>query len=102
MTFAFHPEAEDEFIEAAAYYESCEPGLGLDFCREVYTAIQNAIAHPRMWPALEGDVHRCLVHRFPYGIFFSIEPEGIFIVAVMHLRRTPDYWKHRRQPGGKS
>lgn len=36
MNFSFHPEAEHEFIEAAAYYEDCEPGLGLDFSREVY------------------------------------------------------------------
>lgn len=34
MTFDFHPEAEDEFIEAVAYYEDGDPGLGLDFSRE--------------------------------------------------------------------
>jgi hypothetical protein len=26
MTFDFHPEAETEFLEAIAYYESCSPG----------------------------------------------------------------------------
>jgi hypothetical protein len=31
MTFDFHPEAETEFLEAIAYYESCAPGLGEDF-----------------------------------------------------------------------
>lgn len=28
MTFSFHPEAEEEFLDAVAYYEDCEPGLG--------------------------------------------------------------------------
>jgi hypothetical protein len=30
MTFDFHPEAEMEFLDAIAYYEDCEPGLGED------------------------------------------------------------------------
>jgi len=31
MNFAFHPEAEDEFKDAIAYYQNCDDGLGLDF-----------------------------------------------------------------------
>ena len=41
MSFAFHPEAEDEFKYAIAYYENCDAGLGLDFAREVFVTIQN-------------------------------------------------------------
>jgi len=95
MNFSFHPEADEEFVEGVAYYESCEPGLGVDFAREVYAAIQNALDYPTLWPEIDTEVHRCLVHRFPYGVLYSIEPHGIFILAVMHLRRDPDYWKHR-------
>lgn len=95
MRFLFHPKAEEEFIEAIAYYESCEPGLGLDFSREVYAAIQNVTGFPALWPKVDDDIHRCLVHRFPYGVLYSIEPDGVFILAVMHLHRDPDYWKSR-------
>jgi len=102
MIFAFHPEAEHEFIEAAAYYEDCEPGLGLDFSREVFATIQNALDYPTMWPEIEDEMRRCLVHRFPYGVLYSIEPHGIFILAVMHLHREPDYWKHRHGSGKTS
>lgn len=34
-----------------------------------------------------------------YGILYTEEPEGIFILAVMHLHRNPDYWKHRLDSG---
>ena len=34
MTFEFHPEAEVELIEAAAYYERHVPGLGERFQSE--------------------------------------------------------------------
>jgi len=95
MSFLFHPEADQEFLAAVAYYEDCEPGLGLDFSREVYASVQNALDYPAMWPEIESEVRRCLVHRFPYGVLYSLESHGIFILAIMHLHRDPDYWKHR-------
>jgi plasmid stabilization system protein ParE len=95
MKFDFHPEADEEFVEAVAYYENCDPGLGIDFSREVYATIQNAVEYPTMWPVIDDEVRRCLVHRFPYGVLYSVEPDGIFILAVMHLHRDPDYWKQR-------
>jgi toxin ParE1/3/4 len=95
MTFSFHPEADEEFCEAIGYYETSQPGLGEEFYLEVHSTIDRILSFPQTWPVLEGEVRRCLVHRFPYGILYSVEPEGIFILAVMHLRRDPDYWKQR-------
>jgi len=95
MTFDFHPEAGAEFAEAVDYYEDCETGLGQDFSREVHLSILNVLAYATAWPVLEGQIRRCLVNRFPYGILYSIESDRIFILAVMHLHRQPGYWKQR-------
>lgn len=95
MTFSFHPEAEEEFSAAIEYYEERETGLGYDFSVEVFTAIHNITNHPAAWPVVEEDIRRCLVNRFPFGVLYSIEPNGIFIIAVMHQRRRPGYWKER-------
>lgn len=95
MTFSFHPEAESEFHEAINYYEDCESDLGYDFSIEVLATIQNIVNYPTAWPVIEEDIRRCLVNRFPYVVVYSIEEGAIFILAVMHLRRHPDYWKNR-------
>jgi len=95
MTFSFHPEAEYEFLSSINYYEECEEDLGYDFSIEIYSTVQNIIDYPTAWPILEDDIRRCLTNRFPYGIIYSIEPDEIFILAVMHLHRDPEYWKHR-------
>jgi len=95
MTFSFHPEAEKEFLEAINYYEDRERGLGYDFSIEVFATIQNIVIYPTAWPVIEEGVRRCLVHRFPYGVIYSIEQEEILILAVMHLHRHPGYWKNR-------
>ncbi|MBI5193777.1 MAG: type II toxin-antitoxin system RelE/ParE family toxin [Nitrospirae bacterium] len=90
MTFSFHPEAAAEFNESIEYYEECEQGLGYDFSIEVFNCIQKIVNYPTAWPVIEEDVRRCLVTRFPYGIVYSIEQSGIFIlaaIAVMIIRR---------------
>lgn len=95
MTFSFHPEAESEFVDAINYYEECESGLGEDFSIEVYATIRNILVFPTAWPVIDEPVRRCLTNRFPFGILYSIDQGVIFILAVMHLHRHPDYWKKR-------
>jgi len=96
MSFSFHPEAEIEFNKSIDYYEEIESGLGYDFALEVYSTIKRSVEFPDAWTVLEGEIRRSLVKRFPYGILYSKEQKGIFIVAVMNLHRQPEYWKHRQ------
>ena len=96
MNFSFHPEAEIEFNKSIDYYEEIGSGLGYDFALEVYSTIKRAVEFPDAWTVFEGEIRRSLVKRFPYGILYSKEQKGIFIVAVMNLYRQPEYWKHRQ------
>jgi len=95
MNFDFHPEAEEEFHQSINYYENCEEGLGYQFAIEVYSAIQLIIKFPQAWQIMDKEVRRCQTHRFPYGILYSIEPDRVFILAIMYLHRKPGYWKNR-------
>ncbi|HOB76278.1 MAG TPA: type II toxin-antitoxin system RelE/ParE family toxin [Phycisphaerae bacterium] len=95
MSYSFHPEAEVEFLQAIDYYEHCRENLGYEFAVEVYAAVERIVAHPRAWPVLDGEVRRCQTARFPYGVLYVEEGGEILILAVMHLHRAPDYWKHR-------
>ena len=95
MKYGFHPEAEAEFHQAIDYYEGCEPGLGYDFALEVHATIDNIHSFPSAWAALEDDIRRCQIRRFPYGIIYSLHGDFIFILAVMHLHRDPEGWKDR-------
>ena len=95
MTYTFHPEAETEFVEAVEYYESCQSGLGEDFSFQILATIRNITAFPDAWPIVDNPVRRCLVNRFPFGVLYTLLENSIFILAVMHLHRHPDYWKNR-------
>ena len=91
----FHPEAEDEFISAARFYEDQTTGLGLDFIRTVQSSYERLLEFPRSGMPFGRRLRRVLVPKFPYGLLYRVEPDRIYIVAVTHLRRRPGYWRHR-------
>ncbi len=91
----FLPEAEQEMLEAAKYYESQAAGLGMDYLFEIERAVVAIAEFPMTWPKIEGELRRRLVRKFPFGILYRIEPKEIVVVAVAHLRRKPGYWRER-------
>jgi plasmid stabilization system protein ParE len=93
----FHPEAEAEFLAAARFYETHEPGLGPDFISEVRRAAGGLVAYPGVGHRFSKRLRRILVRRFPFALVYRVEPDTIFIVAVAHLRRRPGYWRRRQQ-----
>jgi plasmid stabilization system protein ParE len=97
MTHRFAEAALTEFIDAGRYYNRQVPGLGDDFADEIEAGIRKILSAPLTWPAVEDDVHRFLVRRFPYGTYNTVEGDVVVIWAVKHLHRDPDYWQQRRQ-----
>ena len=95
MKWDFHPEALDEYREAALYYAGRDPAVALRFVEAVEDAIRRILEAPERWRVVNEDVRRCLTHVFPYGVLYTIEPGCILIVAVMHCSRWPGYWKRR-------
>ena len=91
----FHPEAQDEFISAAQFYERQAEGLGLDFIMTVQQAYERLLEAPASGPPFGRRLRRLLVPKFPYGLLYRVEPERIYIIAVMHLHRRPGYWPSR-------
>jgi len=92
----FHPEAEAEMIQAAAWYEAHQKDLGKRFLTCVQEALNRLVLNPALYPVVEPEVRRCLTRTFPFGVLFSIKPDRLVIMAIMHLHRDPDYWKKRR------
>jgi plasmid stabilization system protein ParE len=95
MRYVFHPEAQSELQSAVDYYEECREGLGDEFALEVNSAIQRILAFPQAWTRLSGQIRRCIVNRFPYGVIYQNFNGEILILALMPLRRKPGYWKKR-------
>lgn len=92
---AFHRLAERELNDAARYYEVENPGLGASFLEEVERCLRSMADHPEAGSTLSGSVRRRLLRRFPYALLYKIRPDGIRVLAVMNLKRRPNYWVGR-------
>ena len=95
MKVEFHPAASEELLENAAYYEEQIPGLGERFIFEAERIAGVLGDQPEIGQRLGGIYRRILLVRFPFSLIYSIESNGIWIVAVAHHRRLPGYWKER-------
>jgi len=93
----FGEPAADEFTAAVGWYESRRAGLGGEFFDAVSATIALIEANPEIGskrPA-DGDTRRVLLSRFPYEVVYRLKRDEIVIVAIAHLKRRPEYWKHQ-------
>lgn len=92
-----HPDVYSELEDSRAWYAERAENLGIDFLNEIDHAVNAIQEAPGMWPLHDEQqgIRRFLVHRFPYAIIYRETSAVIQIIAVMHLRRHPDYWKNR-------
>jgi len=97
MNYEFHPEAEIEVIESAAWYESQVPGLGLDFGEEVERVIELLLGDPELGAAVDGDIRHFVLRRFPFSVVYAVVGQLLYVVAVAHGSRAPGYWKSRER-----
>ncbi len=91
----FTPAAQAEVIEAQDWYEREAQGLGGSFRAEVDRVVQRLAANPLQFPTMLADVRRARLRRFPYGLFFRVVEDGVFVIACLHASRDPRVWRRR-------
>ena len=95
MKIKIHFLAKTELRESAHYYENEYPGLGTQFLEAVDIAIDDIRQHPLAWPELDFQVRAIQIKRFGYRMFYQIDEDTAFIVAISHCSREPLYWIDR-------
>jgi len=96
MKLVYLPEARIEVLAAVTYYHSCADRLAADFFRHLQKAEHEILEWPEFWRPVGGGFRRKLLERFPYAMIYHQLPEDVLeVVAVMHQKRRPDYWRKR-------
>jgi len=88
-------EAEQDFADAYAWYESRRSGLGEELLTCVDACIEAISRTPDMHPIVHENYRRGLVRRFPYAVFYEHVEGAVTIYCVFHTSRNPDKWRHR-------
>ena len=95
LQYAFHPAAFAEFEAAADFYAERQSGLEVRFIDAVQNALHRACDAPERGCVFDGGIRRLLVHVFPYAVLYTVEPDCVYIIAIMHCSRQPGYWLTR-------
>lgn len=95
MKLEFHPEARDEFVAAAAYYDTAVPGLGDRFLLAVRRKTTLLLQHPTAGTPRTAGARRILVTGFPYDVVYQVRDDVVEVLAVAHQHRRPGYWRER-------
>lgn len=97
MKYEFHPEAELELYEAALRYEAEVPELGRRFGEEVERVVHLLLEHSEMGARVDESLRHFVLRRFPFSVVYAVASDLIYIVAIAHGSREPEYWRLRVQ-----
>jgi len=88
--------AKLELEDAQEYYNLHSDGLGDKFKDDVKGCIDRIVLFPELYPKIVKEIHKSLLHRFPYTLFYIIENDMIIILSVAHQSQKPYYWVSSR------
>lgn len=95
MKIVFLKEAGREFSAAVAYYDSQEPGLGQRFEEEIDKTVLWLAEHHHVCQLRRGIYRRMNLQIFPYYNPHIVRESTLWVVAIAHSRRRPEYWFRR-------
>ena len=86
------PRVATDLLKARVYYDQQRDALGDEFLAEISATYQQIQENPLKYQVLRSDIRRALCRRFPFGVFFTVKAEKIFVLAVLHTAKNPAEW----------
>jgi plasmid stabilization system protein ParE len=91
----YHEAAEDELLNEIGYLELRANGLGRRFFEEIRRSEKLISQFPESAEEIRPGIRKRILRKFRYSLIYSIEEEGVLILAVAHHSRRPGYWLGR-------
>ena len=88
-------ESERDLEEAASWYESQRQGLGEDFLDTVLQMLSTIEQSPMSFPIVHRSIHRAVLPKFPFSVFYFVQDSEVSVISVMHGSRHPSRWQRR-------
>jgi plasmid stabilization system protein ParE len=94
-TLSLRPRALAELADARRRYKLVGHDKG--FLAELDSVLEMLQVMPRRFPVVRRGIHRALLRRYPFAIFFRIRatPAHVVVLAVIPQRGDPAKWPSR-------
>ncbi len=98
-TIRFELEARVELIRAAEHYRNVSPEVGKEFSRALRECTRDILNFPEAFKQVGDGVRRASLPRFPYFVYFVVDPDCVFVYAIAHHKQDQSSWQRRVRPG---
>ncbi len=91
----FHPQARLELTASGRHYAQLSLTVAQRFYAEIDDVISEIPARPNLRRMFDPPARRHSGPVFPYCVIYLDRPDSIWVVAVMHFKQEPGYWRER-------
>lgn len=77
-------------LGAIKWYEGKQNGLGGEYLNCIEKSLERIQKCPELYKIITPPIRRCVVRRFPFSIYFSIEDKIIVIHSIFDNRMDPE------------
>lgn len=89
MEIEFSKASKEDYNISIEYYKKESEELALRFKADIKQSINRIELFPTLYPKINDKVHKCVVSKFPYTIYYTILDEIIYILAVANHYKDP-------------
>lgn len=90
MKLKYTDRARDDVEFAFAWYERQRRGLGFEFLDCVENAVKSIQENPAIYRVYYSIFRGCVIRRFPFSVFYTIEDTKIVVHSVFNNRQNPE------------
>ena len=88
-------EAHADITEAVDWLRARSEELPVRFRAELEAVYGSIVEYPDMYPVVYRRFRRALLRKFPYSVFYVVEPAAIVVMGVVHQARNESTWQRR-------
>lgn len=89
------PQAEIDLDEALEWYHDQNENLSLKFISAIEKALEKIQSNPENYQKRYNEIRIIFTKAFPYGIYYTIEENTIFVHAILHHKQNPNSAEQR-------
>jgi toxin ParE1/3/4 len=90
------PEAQSDVASGELYYRSRSTEAADGFLLALDHAFALIQEAPERWPRHRRGTRRLVLQTYPYSVVYRLAGGVVWVIAVAHGKRHPEYWRNRR------
>lgn len=91
------PKAQQDIRKAISWYRDQSRNLPEKFIEKVDESLEKIQGNPEHYQKRYNEIRIAFTRKFPYGIYYTVEENTIFVHAVLHTKQNPKTAEKRIQ-----